>query len=393
MALQTLMVLQDLPKFAGNPKQGDVPFKSEIDARTFLRSVENYFLQNQITTDEKKLQVLFSLIDKKRGDAIRLITCYAGKNVPFEEVKAEFLSMYPSFKVTEFKHAAQTLLDTNLSAQNMFCGMTSLEIASRAAAEAYLNYEPLTKGKFGHNTKLSNATAVGTSAIPPPPPPPSSTTDDITLLNVLQNYTMHLFVATQVSNKVYEKVSSLGPTTSSTRFMAETVKTFEKYKLLSASKTKRPEKNAEVIWRANKQQPTSTTTAKYERPEVKCYNCDKMGHMKKDCKTCSYCKKYGHIARECKKRLAEAKGKFCNNCKMHDSHSTKDCRKKPRAKEGFKNTVNVAQEDESIPHQYEYNWCPTIEERDTKERAIWGSNNQEESNESSESDSIEEDNY
>ena len=36
-----------------------------------MRAVENHMNQQGITSDEKKLPLLFSLIDKKRGDGIQ----------------------------------------------------------------------------------------------------------------------------------------------------------------------------------------------------------------------------------------------------------------------------------------------------------------------------------
>ena len=66
MSLTQITVLQDIPKFTGNPKIGEPKFVPEIDARTFLRTLENHFSNEGITSDEKKLQIFFSLIDKKK---------------------------------------------------------------------------------------------------------------------------------------------------------------------------------------------------------------------------------------------------------------------------------------------------------------------------------------
>ena len=349
MALHQVTVLQDLPLFTGNPKPGDAPFKPELDARTFLRSVENYFLQHQITNNERKLQILFSLIDKKRGDAIRLITCYAGKNVPFEAVKAEFLSMYHSFAVTEFRHAAQTLLDTKLTMGNMFCGMTSLELATRAVAEAYLSHKPLTRSHFGERTKIYPLD--GTTGTVPPTPPPlpstsaaSTTPIEIYLQDVIQNVLMHVFIATQTPNSIYEKLAAMGPSHTSTKLMAETVKTVEKHKLMNASR--KTETHNDVIWRAHQGQGTPqneySATDKRDETEFKCYNCGKKGHISKKCKSCSFCKKYGHKAKTCRERIAKAKGKYCSNCNLKDSHNTAECRK---GKTKY-NTVRVVQNDD-----------------------------------------------
>ena len=54
-----ITVLNDLPRFAGRPKPGDALFKNEVDACTFLRTVENYFAANCITSDERKIQIVY----------------------------------------------------------------------------------------------------------------------------------------------------------------------------------------------------------------------------------------------------------------------------------------------------------------------------------------------
>ena len=149
MAVRNFTILSDLPKFTGDPRKDEAPFKSELDARTFLRSIENYCQINNITEDQKKIQILFSQIDKKRGNAIRLVTCYAGGNVTFEQVKKDILGMYPQLKVTEMREATKNFLKTTLDDRDMFCSMTSLEIAAKAVAEAYVKSDELTNGKFG----------------------------------------------------------------------------------------------------------------------------------------------------------------------------------------------------------------------------------------------------
>ena len=101
MTTNQFTILQDLPRFTENPGAWEQPF---------LRSLETYFLNNEITSDTKELFILYSFIDMKRGDALAFIICYSGQNVPFEEVKKDFINMYPAFKVTELRIAASALL-------------------------------------------------------------------------------------------------------------------------------------------------------------------------------------------------------------------------------------------------------------------------------------------
>ena len=90
-----------MPLFQGNPRADEPRFVPDIDARTFPRTVEIHYNQHNITSDEKKLQVVFSLIDKRKGDAIKLLTCYVGKKISFAQFRSEFLAIYPEFTIDD----------------------------------------------------------------------------------------------------------------------------------------------------------------------------------------------------------------------------------------------------------------------------------------------------
>ena len=272
MSTEHITVLNGLTIFSGNPKPGESTFASDIDARTFLRSLENHFENTNVTDDNKKIQIMFSLINKTKGDAIRFMSCYTARpNLTFDRLKMMLLRMYPSFKHTEFKPAARALLATNLTPNNMFCGMTILENLSRAAAEAYVNNVQLTKKNFNANTTLSPPEA-GLSNVSPasltepstshPSPPELS---PILLTETLQNFAMHLFIATQTHTKVYEKLLREGPEECSTLFMANTIEAFEKFKMTHA--VKKQEKKDEAIWKLE-QIPTQNRSQRRLKPGV-----------------------------------------------------------------------------------------------------------------------------
>ena len=225
MAVSQLTVLQDLPLFSGNPKNNE-RFTSDIDVRTFMRAVENHINRQGITTDEKKLQLFFSFIDKKKGDTIQLITCYTGrKSVKWDNFKSEFLSYYPSFKIEEFQSAAQALLNINVADETTLCAMTNLENATRAVVEAYLQNESLTRREFGLESKVPtprSAQQVASSDTTQTTPAPA-----LPLIDILQNLVLHIFVANHSHSKVYDKISHYGPRNTSTKFMAEAVRATE----------------------------------------------------------------------------------------------------------------------------------------------------------------------
>ena len=74
MSTDQITVLNGLPIFSGNAKPGETPFTSDIDARTFLRSLENHFDNTNVVDDNKKIQTMFCRIHKTKGDAIRFIS-------------------------------------------------------------------------------------------------------------------------------------------------------------------------------------------------------------------------------------------------------------------------------------------------------------------------------
>ena len=260
MALQKVSIISELPFFTGNRRHNETAFTPSIDARTFLRTLEAHFVSSNIVSDDQKRSIFFSHIDKTRGDAAFFFNCYAGKpkaEATWEDVKRDFLTIYPAFGVTDLRQAAKMFMETLLTEKNIFCDMTQLETTARAVAEAYLSSELITEGEFDAQTRIPLKTegqAATTTSTPSGSSPARRT--GVTLLALLHNFAMHFIVSSQAHNKVYDKLVTFGPRKPSTSFMAETVKLAERRKLLTKPRTRTEVK--EQVWKI------STT----KKPEV-----------------------------------------------------------------------------------------------------------------------------
>ena len=96
------------------------------------------------------------MVDKTRGDAIQLITCFADEQLGvFKDVKEQILEMYPASRHNEFRYAAKALLETDLTVGGMFENMTALTKLTRSVTQAYVNDSKLTKKQFNKNLELS----------------------------------------------------------------------------------------------------------------------------------------------------------------------------------------------------------------------------------------------
>lgn len=156
---------------------------------------------------------------------------------------------------------------------------------------------------------------------------PSST---LPLLNVMQNFVLHLFVANHSPTKVYDKISHYGPRNTSTKFMATTVRATERYLTVNCKRVQ-PRKD-EAIWKATQiprqgkkstnvtqSQPPSpvkppyrSTNEQQTKTTTSCYKCDEDGHFKRDCNKCGHCRIARHSEKNCRCRIRKLAANIAN---------------------------------------------------------------------------------
>ena len=364
-----LTVVNGLPKFSGVPRAGESYFKPEISAKYFIEALENYYASNNVNTEAGKLNIFYNMIDHTRKNALTLIPCFKGANIQtFSEIKEQVLEFYDKDKQTEFQPAAKSFMKLSLH-DDIEGNLTQLNTLTKNLAEAYVTGEHYLGPEFDEDTILANRTLVTG-------PPVSysyniGTREPMELVKVLQNLLMQIVIAANTHKKVAEKVKKVGPGTKSTKLMTYTNKIIYDHPLPNADKT--IEKKEEVAWKASEainnntrtiqrepsqytrtNKPLHNTKAQYRGDgRQKCFNCNEVGHTRRECRVCAFCKRTGHTARLCEARIKKAKGKFCTNCQLKDSHDTHECYS------GGRRPTKTRHRDVRMLREYPYNDGPT----------------------------------
>ena len=189
--MNNMLILSNLSRFRGNLHSNEKHLTNitpEVNVRTFLRALENHYVTHNITDDDTKVRILFAQIDKTVGDAVDLVSCYAGRQVTFAAIARDFLTMYPEYKRSDFRHATCSMATLKLEDSNIFCSHTRLENESRAVVEAYLSNDHMANLEISEDTFLEVET-------------------ELNVQSLLQNFLMHFILASQSKSKIYEKLT------------------------------------------------------------------------------------------------------------------------------------------------------------------------------------------
>ena len=366
---QQITIVTGLPKFAGVPRAGEAHFLSEVTAKYFLEVLENHFSSHGIHDEQDKINLFYNMIDHTKGNAMTLIPCFKGSKIKtFEEIKQQMLDFYDKDEQSEFRPAAKSFMKINLL-DDIEGNLTNLNILSQNLAQAYVTGEHFLGVDFDADTIIANK---------------SEGTDDydvgseepLKLVDVLQNFIMQIGIHATTHKKVAEKVKKVGPRMNPSKLMTYTVKVIHEHPLPNADKI--INKRDEVVWKASEptqsttqlgtkiqhnrtNKPTYNTKTQYRGDDrQKCFNCNEVGHTRRECRVCAFCKKPGHNARFCEARIKKARGKFCTNCQLKDSHDTHECYTNGRRtnKTGHRNVRMLREYPYDDGPSYNNEWAP-----------------------------------
>ena len=238
---RTVTILNDLPKFKGNARKQDIAFQPGIPLKTFLRTLQNYFVQNNIDEDNEKIRILFAQVDKTQGNAIDFLNVFAGIAITYEELEKALIKMYPNVQRTNLKYAAKTVLEDKIDTPSYFSGMTRLQTNAREPVEAYLTTEAM--GKIGINvvnceTWKAEATSEGKT---------------ISIADLLHNFIVHIVTAIQLTPKLFKHVKKITPDRPNIDVMTTVVKEAEEAAVGLALECRKAEKKAsDVVFEVKK---------------------------------------------------------------------------------------------------------------------------------------------
>ena len=150
-------------------------------------------------------------IDATIGDAIDLINCYSREDVTFEEIEQNMTKMYPELRKSNFRVSGTSISKFKLNEGQLFCSMTKLIQESKALATPYLAHSERIALGLNEETKFSveppGENGEESDAAPEP--------IEILCRDVLQNFIVHYFLASQIEGGIYEKIAGLTPAVNS----------------------------------------------------------------------------------------------------------------------------------------------------------------------------------
>ena len=189
--------------------------------------------------------------------------------------------------------------------------MTKLIQESKALATAYL----------AHNERIAIGLNEETKFSLEPPGEAGEEGDDtpeaieILCRDLLQNFIVHYFLASQIEGEIYEKIAGVTPAVNSCDFMGIAIEHAEEIRMTKLNNKKKDvRETSDVFFNVTDNVRESKSHISKERASKSCFNCGNNDHFIKECPNCFYCKKKGHDTFRCYKRRDD-NVPYCTYCK------------------------------------------------------------------------------
>ena len=198
--IKHIAILGDIPLFRGLPRKGEVNFVEGVNVDVWFGKLDSHFGANRITDDQTKLRIAYAHIDVNSGDAQDTMQIYYGSADSFEEVKEGFLRAYRP-RAKGAKPAAKIFHETIVNAETACKDIADIYKATRLVVESYIDGRGATLDGITRESKLNT----GVREIP--------------LLNILENFAIHLAAMYKLDSKVYDRLAHTPPSVNGRKFV------------------------------------------------------------------------------------------------------------------------------------------------------------------------------
>ena len=295
-----LGLLSKLPTFGGGKRR--IEKTKEQELQIFLRAMDSYIAQCNITSDERKKDLLINQINREEGGAISFVGVINNRST-YEECKRDLREMYGISEGVLFQKMAgeiQQILKKGMRLDDT----TICKLGENAInmIESFINGPNMRDFNVSPEQKISTKNG-----------------RCFRIIDLISAIFMHFFIAPWLSEVQYKTIAEVTPDNHMQRMTANIINTVRG---MNGSETFKIEED-------NNNETLYTIDTK----TLKCTFCGKIGHTEENCRMklfCGRCSRRGHLTKDCrskngyKNNKRQKNKKYCQDCKR-EGHLKEEC--------------------------------------------------------------------